>query len=351
MIAVIRVAATLAMTAGFWHLCSPLSASPAHASEQPITMRATRQFSMVEGQDSDGVDHPWLSNHELLHFKAPHRLFRYDITTKSDVALAELSKQINTSGAYAVFVDTSRDGKWVMWGKSGNNPTFVAPVNGSARYSYPGNDGLVEPYWCGGGSRLASLYFGGPVKKIVWTEAQLHDPCDLHFAETIKPLPTQMSGLDVMCVVSDHVVITRVPDRTEEVKFGPPIPNKYGGDCFSMESRVFPTRTQHLAVWDLHKPRPTAKYTYKLPHAASEVEVSPSGKNLAWILTASSPKRKDAPSGFRMSLYTSHLDGSHMQYLGYVVGDNLSQPRWSPDERQLSFISDNSLWVVPSKVR
>jgi hypothetical protein len=58
----------------------------------------------------------------------------------------------------------------------------------------------------------------------------------------------------------------------------------------------------------------------------------------------------------RTSLYVSRLDGSNMRSVGFVdaplaAGSLLYEPRWSPDDKQLSFHYEGAFWTVPVNIQ
>jgi hypothetical protein len=104
-----------------------------------------------------------------------------------------------------------------------------------------------------------------------------------------------------------------------------------------------------IGEWDLQHPG-SAKRMYKIPVGKdakiSAVRFSSGGKRVACLYSAKNRRS--------WQIRVSNLDGTNVHDvtgLPLVSGDNefaISQLDWSPDGKRLSFVYDDSIWVVPA---
>ena len=84
-----------------------------------------------------------------------------------------------------------------------------------------------------------------------------------------------------------------------------------------------------------------------LLHTVADPQVSPDGKQVAYIVTRSDREADET----RMSVYIASLDGRTGKARRFTQGNKDHSPRWSPDGRHLAFVSDrgekNQLFVAP----
>ena len=84
--------------------------------------------------------------------------------------------------------------------------------------------------------------------------------------------------------------------------------------------------------------------------------VSPQGDQIAWLMFRAAPNRANRKP--RLEIWLSDITGAGLQLLGYanvkplpkdyVLEDNfVTDLRWLPDRRHLSFIRLRSIWTVP----
>lgn len=299
-----------------------------------------------------GVQQPWLSDHEVLHFRHGS-LYRYDVRATTDTPLASLTRQVKSSHCFLYFLDVSPDGQQVIWGMSANNPLFVATVDGERREQWPSDGGMTQPFWCADGKHWLQFHFGGSPENLRWTSIQIHSLASPHDSETFPSPPPGLNGLDILAAPSADKVIARTPDP---VKYGAAKPTKVqrhtdGGTTFTfVETRAFRT-VQTISVWSLHQPQPLHQSSVALPGKAMEVVVSPDGRRVAWLL------RNKASQ----SLWVSGLDGGGMHRVGVVrarggtldsrSGNFVSQLQWVPGDRAVSFVYAGALWSVPADRR
>jgi hypothetical protein len=354
-------------------MIAPVWSAPNLTVGKPLLPQAMRLFPLDGSFQKGGVEQPWLSSHELLHFKKG-QLYRYDMTAKTDTPLPALTQQIVNSPASLDFVESSPDGKWVLWGESANGPIFAASVDGAQRFSWPGNGGLSEPYWCADCHHWLQILSSGdgysmPDPKTEFNEARLQDVDAPQHTGAITDLPPGLHNLDVLAVVSETEVIARTPDP---VKFGPskevPTPGgaKPGETSFIIQEKDTYRATQQISVWDLRQRVPLHRWTVRLPGLVQEVVVSPQGDRVAWLIQQTEPKARGRVRLMCTSLWVSGLDGSGLREVGYVAAkiDAASlkhmslaqmeqyaaplpmQPHWSPDGEQMSFQCAGALWAV-----
>lgn len=305
-----------------------------------------------------GVVQPWLSDHEVLHFRKGV-LYRYDATTKADTPLTQLTRQMKASHCYLYFLEASPDGRQVMWGRSANNPLFVATVDGARREQWPSDGGMTEPFWCMDGKHWMQFFFGGTgASDVHWTKAQVHNLDAPHSSETFGSFPPSLKGLDVLAAPSADRIVARTRDA---VKFLPPKPRNGtkhadGSVSFSMREIVTNRAVQTLSVWSLRQPTPLHEWTVKLPGKVQEVSVSPDGERAAWLLMPTMPKTHPRGPVAYASLWVSGLDGTGLHKVGdFTVTRRAarkgigfpSQVLWVPGGKRLSFVYRDSLWTVP----
>lgn len=318
----------------------------------PPLPRATRVIA-VEPDNSTGkagmiggVEQPWLSDHEVLHFRHG-LLYRYDATAKTDTPLTQLTRQVMSSHCFLYFLDVSPDGQQVIWGMSANNPLFVATVDGERRKQWLSDGGMSELHWCADGKHWLQFHFGGSPEKLRWTSIQIHSLDSPHVSETFPSPPSGLNGLDILAAPSADKVIARTPDP---VKYGAARPTKVergtdGGTIFTfVETPAFRT-VQTISVWSLHQPQPLHRWQISLPGKAREVAASPDGRRVVWLLLNKGSQ----------SLWVSGLDGGGMHEVGVVrwdvparIGGVPVQIHWLPGGKRISFIGGNALWTVPA---
>ena len=84
-----------------------------------------------------------------------------------------------------------------------------------------------------------------------------------------------------------------------------------------------------------------------LLHTVADPQVSPDGKQVAYIVTRSDREADET----RMSVYIAPLDGRAGKARRFTQGNKDHSPRWSPDGRHLAFVSDrgekNQLFIAP----
>jgi hypothetical protein len=297
-----------------------------------------------------GVVQPWLSNHNVLHFRHGV-LFRYDENSRTDTRLTDLTRQVMSSHCYLYFLDASPDGQQVVWGMSANGPLFVATVDGTRRAEWDGDGGMTEPHWCADGKHWMQFHFDGTPTSLHWTRIQMHGLDTPTASETFSSPPPGLNGLDILAAPSADRVIARTPDP---MKFGAskPTGGKPQADgTFSLTFTDTPTfRTvQTISVWSLHQPQPLHRYVVALPGKAMEVSVSPNGRRVAWLLTDEAGQ----------SLWVSGLDGGGMHRVGVVRASRstvngrmpnfVSGLQWVPGDQRVSFLYGDALWTVPAR--
>ena len=196
--------------------------------DQPPLPHASRVISL--GPDNStvmsgkvgGVIQPWLSDHEVLHFRHG-QLYRYDVAAKTDTLLAGLTRQVKSSPCFLYFLSASPYGQQVVWGMSANNPIFVASVDGARREQWDGDGGMTQPFWCADGNHWLQFHFGGSPAAIHFTKIERHSLEAPHNSKVFLTPPPGLNGLDILAAPSGDEVIACVPDH---VDFQTPKPSK-----------------------------------------------------------------------------------------------------------------------------
>ena len=303
-----------------------------------------------------GVGQPWLSDHEVLHFRHGI-LYRYDVTAKTDTPLTQLTHQVKTSPCFLYFLDASPDGQQVIWGMSANNPLFVATVDGTRREQWDGDGGMTQPFWCADGKQWIQFHFGGTPAALHFTKVERHSLDAPHKSEAFPSPPPGLNGLDVLAAPSADRIIARTPDH---VDFQTPKPSKGteqadGSVAFTFQETPTFRKAQTISVWSLRQAEPLHRYAISLPGWVQEVAVSPDGERAAWLLT------KVLGEGARasVSLWVSGIDGSGLHRIGNVrvrvqhggipLADFASQLHWVPGDKQVSFEYGDVLWTVAAE--
>ena len=300
-----------------------------------------------------GVMQPWLSDHEVLHFRGS-QLYRYDVAAKTDTLLAGLTHQVKSSPCFLYFLEASPNGQQVFWGMSANNPIFVATVDGARREQWDGDGGMTQPFWCAGGKHWLQFHFGGSPTALHFTKIERHSLEAPQTSETFQSPPPGLNGLDILAAPSADEVIARTPDV---VKFETSKPSKGvkqadGSMAFTFTDTPTLRRAQTILVWNLHEAQPLHRYAIDLPGKVYEVAVSPDGERAAWLLQDGTGKIG------AMALWVSKLDGTGLRKLGnfgaggkasYGSGMNFPlQVVWVPGGKKVSFLYGGALWTVPA---
>lgn len=297
-----------------------------------------------------GVQQPWLSDHEVLHFRSGS-LYRYDARAETDTLLPKLTHQVKSSQCYLYFLTVSPNGQQVLWGVSANNPLFVATVDGAQRAQWDGDGGMTDGYWCVDGTKWLQFHFGGTPTSIHWTNIEQHSLDAPHSTETFSS-PPGLNGLDILAAPSLENIIARTPDP---VKFQMPKPSAGvkqadGSMAFTFQDKPTLRSVQTISVWSLRQAEPIHKWIITLPGKVQEVAVSPDGQRATWLLQDNGGKK------FRTSLWVSKTDGSGLHKIGSFAAGSASAQKlgnafpfslvWVPGNTQISFQYGNALWAV-----
>ena len=326
---------------------------------EPLLLdHANRVLDMRAADPSEGSNYGWLSDHELIYFRADGNLWRHDTRTNAETVLLALTRQVKSSIPFqtAHWLVTSPDGKWVLWGQSSNNPLFVASIDGAKRLSWPSFEGSSEPHWLPDSQRWSQWLFGHGA---TWTRVDIHRVVAPHQSRSISALPPGMKGLDVLSVQSEDRIVARTKDRETLLKSGPS-----GAGTIAMTYQIDYRDTQEVSVWSLHRQEALQHDTIHLPGLVRDVKVSPHGDSVAWLVWRqnTSPVFKMLQRLFptlkkdeheSLAIYNSKLDGSQMREIGRVdskpqpTGSLIDEMRWLPGGKSLSFIANDTLWTVP----
>jgi len=334
-----------------------------------LTARATQ----VAVLPTPPMNYAWVSDHEfIMHASYPERsLLRVDTRTGARTAMAGLQKCIGKERDYGTFA-LSPDGTRTLW-KSGEVALEIlsSPLDGSSltkRSLKPGvfwvdaSDFVWMPdsrQWVqllAGTGRLYAVVEGLDSPGIIRQNA-IGIPKGT--ANGFDLIPTHLLG----CTQTGRILAT---------------PAWYDGVLGQN-----PQRQINFFEFSVDGgPAQLREYTIGLPKAGKfyesdialahneEVEMSPQGDRLAWIVHVMEeepplqkwlarwiPLFKKEPHP-RIELRTSKLDGSDVRALGYLDFDpekppyantNPSGLRWLPDGQRLSFIYEDAMWTISAR--
>lgn len=331
----------------------------------------------------------FLSDHEVLRFggaeKHGYQARRLDLRTRSET---NLPVRIMTGGwTYQMrLLSLSPDRRWLLWVSGSHRRTASGPyhysvaaaaLDGSARreaWPHPGGAGI--PFWLPDGRSWAFWTNVGPASKVTLRRARFGNPTTTATAATVpdyQDIPLLLGyagdGHDI-CLDQKQMLLSRSVERVERSA-------DYIKIAFSGRTRK---PALELVTVDMTGPAPTT--ALRRVHAlvplgakTATVSLSPDGKRLAWVVVTPSASRLDllrdalnhrmpalfpspAPRPPRVSLWTSRLDGSRAHEIGYTAptrgrftgaftGDSVpSSPQWTPDNKRISFLHRNALWIV-----
>ncbi|WP_119321487.1 hypothetical protein [Capsulimonas corticalis] len=305
-----------------------------------------------------GVMSPWLSNTSVLRFGDDSRLYSYDIITRAEICLEAFTMQVQSSPAFIVFLHASPDGDHAMWGQSGNNPIFAAPIDGSYRYQWPNPNGMTFPHWCADSKHIAQIAFSGDeyengVPTIRFDKVDFRDVETGDTPETLANLPAELQGLDILNVISSSCVIARAPDKIESMTG-----TQSSASSFTMVSDITYRASQDISVWDLYQPAALRQWTVYVPEEVLSVAVSSDGEQVAWItrkpensaetLISQIWRRiRKTSSDLSVHLWISHIDGSAMREIALdSEAEFIFALSWSPNGKMLSFVAGSEFHVV-----
>jgi len=349
-----NIARALVAIVGQIGLLAAASATAAPPPDQPPLPGATRILALSPDNSTGkpgmvgSVQQPWLSDHEVLHFRSGS-LYRYDALAKTDTLLPRLTHQVKSSQCYLYFLTVSPNGQQVLWGISANNPLFVATVDGARREQWEGSGGMTSGHWCSDGTHWLQFYFGGATTSIDWTKIEQHSLDASSSSETFSP-PHALNGLDVLATPSADMIIARTPDPVKFQKPSASIKQADGSMAFTVASMPTLRSVQTISVWSLRQAEPLHQWELTLPGKVQEVAVSPDGQRAAWLLLGDGGKK------FRTSLWVSKTDGSGLHKIGSFAAGSASAQKlgnafpfslvWVPGDTRVSFQYGNTLWTV-----
>ena len=263
----------------------------------------------------------------------------------------QLTRQVKTSPCFLYFLDASPNGQQVIWGMSGNNPLFVATVDGTRREQWDGDGGMTQPFWCADGKHWMQFHFGGSPQSLRWTKIQLHSLDAPQTSQTLPTAPPGLNGLDVLAAPSADRIIARKRDPFRFITHKD-VRHPDGSVSFVIEEKITSHITPNLSVWSLHQAQPLHQWKIPLPGWVQEVAVSPDGRRVAWLMTPGPRKGGAMP----VSMWASGLDGGGLHQIGVVrarvqlrrgpTNDFASQLHWVPGDKRISFLFGDALWTV-----
>lgn len=332
----------------------PVSLSTPEAHQYPdFVARATRVADVRrdwdEGRgalawDRAGNGYQWIGNRAVLVFRFTGearidgvtqdvwRLSRRDLRTGREVRLSALSVLFNRYPAPHPWSSLSPDGRWLLWPGCGGY--CAATLDGSRFLRWPLDSAVVDCAWLGD-SRHWVAFLNDPKK---------HNPISAAVSDVLAPRRRR-----------------RLPVAAFEGRSGSP----FGLPTLGWDGRLRVysfrwegvSRQSHIIETGLGAGTPVRTFTVTAPlgHVFTGVMsdapfhsvLSLRGDHITWSC------QSGEGAGRQYSLWVSRTDGSQMREVGRVAalkGDDVSYPsdlRWLPDERHLSFVYRNGLYIVP----
>jgi len=329
-----------------------------HAPDLSVQARATAQLSAANWQPlwmAGEIPYQWISDRALL-VKKPDGPYIVDVVSKTATPAAAIRTalakhpelgRLSLNGPREWIA--SPDGQWLL---TATIDRTYRPVLGMPFDGLPGKCVLVK---LDGTKVITHSTTFRHDWQIIWSRKS--DSWILANLGDFSPRLTRWS-------VDEADKPTTISMRTNR-SYGP-TPNILG---FIDENRLLLGnwgRAVQTKIVDLRLPRDYFHINQiPIPHNAqvSEIECSPKGDKLAWLLSfrPSSiaplemlPFIHAAPGHTTGEVWISNTDGSNMHVLitGAVSTERHSGPhflRWTPDETQVSFVDDDTLYTIPAR--
>ncbi|HLK60380.1 MAG TPA: hypothetical protein VKU00_27715 [Chthonomonadaceae bacterium] len=295
-------------------------------------------------------DYFWASPEKVFFFKRDEEISRllceHNLQTGKERAFRKVSRMWDDDGFYKQRIEISPDGQWVLW--SGDfhpedysyHGTYYARLDGSQKFHVADKKGeFIGWRWL---------------------------PDSRHLLETTGKEDEQTGEYTLSKAVIrtiDGLRITRALSRRQAKVY--------------LDNRLVTMVSNHRVIFEdyIHagadlaqhvleeieadpEPKRLHRWTITPPKTSEreEMQISPNGRRLAWILfqpTASQDFHK-------ATLCTSSMDGSHMREIGHLrvpplgsmgeISDFDQYPhrlKWLPDGKQLSFLYKDTLYTLP----
>jgi len=293
-----------------------------------------------------GPDFAWLSNDEYLYVGLDNlTLFRYRLSGKVSTQLLKVTGDRSWSCA----LQASPDGKWLLWVKRTGHGKYHDLVS-QEDYLTSLKDGhthsldVFEGHWEPDSRHIIGRYFSGngsEEPKVGIYDTRVH-----RVIQTVSISPKVSSSLyDLIPIPPKRLLECSQTDTLENT---PLDISEYGGDKTLNLIREWPVKPPHNTTIE-------------------ETRISPQGNRIAWLVESAYvdagraalhrwlPFFK-APSQPREELWISQLDGAGMRIVGQIPirvrsGNEvrITDLRWLPDGKHLSFSYEDALWTVSAQ--
>ena len=297
--------------------------------------------------DPGTTDYRWLSAQEALFFRRQNddeplkrTLVRHNIITGKEKPLPELMARFGDGPGNFENAKVSGDGKWIIWDgprAKGDFGSILSSTNGIAGKlpELLSKLSVDDIYWIGSSHRLLALDHSGG-KKIRANIFDLDKPAAPRKV-VIPPgfaLPSNSFG-------ESHITVT----DTDDFVF-----SDWDAEAGEVTPAVRIVRLRLAAT-------PGAPHTYRVLMPAQarlyQIALSPTGEKIVWELSFIHKSGKPT-----VELWLSGKDGSAMHSIERIPIQPDDPPdiilksqhiHWTPDEKQVSFVYDYTLWTIPAK--
>jgi hypothetical protein len=285
----------------------------------------------------------WLSDHELLFFRGSQQkgwhLFRYDLETRVETPLTQVSRLLNRSPAYSPqHMQVSPDGKWLLWPDIPAT-VIVAKLDGSVWFRQRATGNIL---WLGDGRHWMDIRFKNwyPYHTFVNTKAVIHSIDQPAFQREVSLNLNKYLGSQFFIDLS--TLASTKQNRLRVV----------GGE----DHKSYVILEQSLDLPDTPPRRIKSNYSGLF---------SPSGDRIALVggetqryalddlLQRVWPSYHHPARPVMVSVSVSRLDDSRPRRLGSFQATSPARteswaylPRWLPDGKHLSLVNGSALYVI-----
>src|SRR5581483_8242427 len=288
----------------------------------------------------------WITSDALLRFRDPARqdwtFVRTNLKTKTDTPLPALTQLFQKSGGKPETLQVSPFGDWALW-KGADAQTFVSRLDGTHHYSV--KTGTGENRWMAEGARWievmdsGTLFQGGRLYRAEDGKLIRHTAL---FPSTPSD-PKIVNRARVATTLDDHVLVSYWNGAPGQVSYVKIAFMGFGASLMMGGHKEFTAPRESLQ---------------------GDIIFAPVGRQIAWALEFQEPLpalisalsfSSKLPARVSTGLWVMNADTRAVRDLGALDTDHNDPDRhsgpyniqWTPDERRLSFIYNDSLWTVP----
>lgn len=274
----------------------------------------------------------WLSDSEILRFRDPGQndwtLVRQDIDTKKVKPGGRIAEIFSESGGRPESIQVAPDGGWLLW--TSKDKIVVCKTDGTKRYEYA-DRGRSLKIWMADGLRWIELEYNAEI----FTGAVLHSVIDPKEVQR-RPVVPNISCSPKLVNVSrltptsdDHILATLWNGPERGIK--PAV----------IVALVLNAHINAVGKFKLNPPRDAAR---------GELVFAPIYGRLAWVVEYQPEWANFTGARPRVGLWVSRMRDWNKHEVGSVESTDggLRSVQWSPDGERLSFVHDNSVWIVPA---